>query len=276
MLANVKFLLIFLLLTGLASADSCSVSMMDEGSLIGVLALTAMFIIALAYMASQAFRKVEWEAWAKNAGLQVGVAFGIVVGINLMVLAGCAISHELVGQDMFEASAGYLGKLAYGKGFPLVYALIDASIQNQLEALDFEFTQNPLVGGAGEAPHAGEKTKANAQDAITNMLMPLIASLYAQQAIIRMAQELLIPLFIPAAFILRIFPQTRTMADYLLAISVGLAVVLPLTYVMNMTVSRASTPSTPSPRLRRQTPTSWWRRSPRSYRRRSSCPTSPS
>jgi len=235
---NLKLPFLLLLLVGLASADSCSVGLMNEASLIGVLTLTALFIIAVAFMASQFFRKAEWEAWAKNSGLQVGVAFALVVGINLMIVTGCALSNTLVGQDMFDAPINYLGNLAYGKGFPLVYALIDASLQNQLEALDFTFTQNPLVGGGGEAPHAGEKTKANAQDAITNMLMPMIASLYAQQAIIRVAQELIIPFFIPAAFVLRIFPQTRTMADYLLAISVGLAVVLPLTYVLNMYIAQ--------------------------------------
>ena len=235
-----KPVLCLFLLAGFASAASdCSVSLTDEMPFMMLLALASGFIVAFAYMASQAFQRFEWELWAKNSGVQVLVALALVFGVNVVILAGCAASEELIGpgQDMFTASNNYLEDLVYSKGFPLIYSLTEASLQNQLEAINFKFTSNPLTGGSGIARSAGEKTKANAQDAIVNMLMPLIASLSAQQLILRAVQNLIIPVFLPFAFVLRVFSQTRTVGDYMIAICLGLSVVLPLTYVMNIIIA---------------------------------------
>ncbi|MDO8339343.1 MAG: hypothetical protein Q7T16_01670 [Candidatus Burarchaeum sp.] len=232
-----KSLAFLLLLTGISSAASaCSVSITSEASLIILLALLSGLIVALAYMGSQVFQKFEWEIWAKNTGVRVLVALALVFGVNMVILAGCAASDALVGKDMFDASNSYLGNLVYSRGFPLIYTLTEASLQNQLEAIDFKFTSSPFSGGSGIAAHAGEKTKANAQDAVVNMLMPLMASLYAQQLLLQAIQTVIVPVFLPFAFVLRVFSQTRTVGDYLIAICLGLAVVLPLTYVMNLVI----------------------------------------
>jgi len=245
-----KSMLCLFLLAGIASAAACTVSLTNEASLITILALLSGLVVALAYLGSQAFQRFEWEIWAKNTGVQVLVALALVFGVNIVLLASCAASEELIGpgQDMFDASGSYLGHLIYSNGFPLVYSLTEASLQNQLEAINFKYTSDPLKGGFGVAAHAGEKTKANSQDSIVNMLMPLIASLYTQQLILQVIQNLIIPVFLPAAFVLRIFSQTRTLGDYMIALCLGLAVVLPLTYVMNMVITEGSpiNPALPS------------------------------
>ncbi|VVC03835.1 Uncharacterised protein [Candidatus Burarchaeum australiense] len=236
---------IVLLFAGLASADNFLVSIDAEASAIAILLMISIFIIALAYMASQAFHRPQWETWAKNSGFQVMVSLGLILGVNLMLIAGSSASQALVGANMFTASTNYLNNLAYGQGYPLVNSLIGASIQNQLDSLDFQFNSNPITGAEGSAKSAGKKTLANAQDALMNMLMPLIASLTAQKALLGAIEMVIIPFFLPAAFLLRIFPQTRTMADYLIALSLGLVLVLPLTYVMNIVIVNGNPPLAP-------------------------------
>src|SRR3989344_1901367 len=176
--AYIKIPAFLLLLSGLANAACTTAVFNEEGSLIGILALLSAFIISLAYMASQAFRRPEWEVWARRSGIQIGVSLILIVLVNLAILTGCGVSYTVLNEDMFKASYDYLGSLAYSNGFPLVYSLMEESFQNQLESLDFKYTANPLIGGSGFARHAGERTKANAQDMVVNMLMPLIASLY--------------------------------------------------------------------------------------------------
>ena len=237
--ANAKLLPLLLLLTGLAHAQTCEMTFTDEGPLIAVVALFSGLLVALAYMASQAFQRYEWELWAKNTGVQVLVAFALVLGVNIVILAGCVASDKLVGEDMFVASTSYLNNLVYSKGFPLIYSLTESSLQNQLEAINFKFTSTPWSGGTGIAKNAGEKTKANAQDAIVNMLMPMISSLYAQKLILESIQTIIIPIFLPMAFVLRIFSQTRTLGDFMIALCIGLGVVFPLTYVMNIVITNA-------------------------------------
>ncbi|RLG19321.1 hypothetical protein DRN67_02995 [Candidatus Micrarchaeota archaeon] len=239
-----KLSFILLLMLNVAFAQSCTtVVFSDEGSLIFPLALLSAFLVALIYMLSQAVHKPEWENWCKKAGMQILVSLILISLVNLAILAGCAVSDQLVGQDMFQVSINYLNDLAYSKGFPLVYMLTDASIQNQLEAVNFKFTTNPLTGGGGLAKNAGEKTKANAQDSVINMLMPLIASLYAQGLVLKVIQTVIVPIFLPLAFVMRIFPQTRTVADYLIAICLGLALILPLTYVLNIKIAESILPA---------------------------------
>jgi len=253
--------LLLLLLSAYSSAQAQTVeqkieTMRDriwnqEMPLVTVLMLTALFIIALAYMASQAFQKREWETWARSAGFQLGFSFAVLVGINLLLLSCSWLSYQLTmnpatndpGQDLYVASGSYLNRLVSYNGFVLVGTLTGESIQNQLEAINFKFTSTPWAGGHGSAKDAGEKTKANAQDTLTNMLMPMIASLYAQQVILQAVADFAIPLALPLAFILRLFPQTRGSADQLLAIVVGFAGILPLTYVLNMHIAASINPS---------------------------------
>ena len=66
--AYVKIPAFLLLLSGLANAACTTAVFNEEGSLIGILALLSAFIISLAYMASQAFRRPEWEVWARRSG----------------------------------------------------------------------------------------------------------------------------------------------------------------------------------------------------------------
>ncbi|MFA6035866.1 MAG: hypothetical protein WC759_02815 [Candidatus Micrarchaeia archaeon] len=211
----------------------------EEFPLVALVTFLALFVIALAYMASQAMMRKEWEAWARSAIFQLGFSFALLIAINVLLLLSNSIAIQLTGTDLYNGPQNYLSGLTYESGFGIVHTLTDQSLQNQLQAINFKFSSNPLTGGRGDASLAGEKTKANAQDTLSNMLMPMIASLYAQQVILRASADFVLPFIIPFAFALRLFPQTRSPADHVLAIAVGFAAILPLTYALNMHIAQS-------------------------------------
>ncbi|VVB66384.1 Uncharacterised protein [Candidatus Gugararchaeum adminiculabundum] len=211
------------------------VSFAEQSSLLAIAVVFVSFFLAVAFMISQLTQNHGAEAWVKAeisetfmSGLMI---FAVVVGSVALATAASSIAHS--DKSHICVAEEYLDKLISREGVPLVVSLVQGSFDNRLWATDFTYSSPPLLGGSGIARHGEKKAYAESQDAATDLLIPMIASLRVQRILLEGIQSFAWVYLLPLGFVLRLIPYMRGTADFIIAVAIGFYIVFPLTYVVN-------------------------------------------
>ena len=255
-------LLLALLLTGLQFASNydyignCnfvlaqSASPSDQGninflgvpisfaSLLGPAVLLAVFVAAIVYMVSRFVQNPQLEVFAKEELAQVIIAIVFMLFLGTMFLGACNLVENITTPpgDPFTKINNYMDYLI-SQGDHISLTLLVQSYENQLSATKYIYKGTPFSGGSGKAPNADRKTYASLQEINFDLLIPAMVSLKVQQWVLATIQAISITYILPMAIIMRLIPGLRGVSDYLMAMTFGLYVVVPLTYVLNTQIA---------------------------------------
>ncbi|VVB65460.1 Uncharacterised protein [Candidatus Gugararchaeum adminiculabundum] len=199
---------------------------------VGIALMLMLLLVSIAYMLSQAFKRQDWELWARMELVQVGVSFLIVIFIGGFAYSMCSASVFLAGGDPFEISEQYISNINWHYLFPAHYQLQVLSFQSSaLSTLytkfgtgnwNFQFPVFPGVGGISQV-----------STTLMVMLSPISLSMVSQLVLLQFIQTIALQAILPVGLILRIFPVTRDAGSFLIASAIAFYIIFPWTYVVN-------------------------------------------
>ena len=192
------------------------------------------FITGIVYMLAQFMRRPEWEAWVKIqlynimiSALLAGAAIwfaGFACGISVWVGGGL--------EDPFTIADDYLNDLFSNNIKAAISQLVIVQISSEYAASIYLQIGSPSFG-MGLAPFPVYKAISNNAQLLMNIAMPFASSLLAQKIGLEIIHASAFTVLLPVGIFLRAFAVTRDAGAFVIAMSIGLFVVLPLTYVMD-------------------------------------------
>jgi hypothetical protein len=202
--------------------------------------LTVTFVCAIVYMFAQFARRPEWEAWSKMQLYHVALSALLAGGAVAFSLAACSLSAEVAmnalhlstPQDPFQLAQNHLGGMMMGN----MRAAISQVISVQVTAEYFAATYVQLGGatfGQGFAPWPVYRIISGNAQLLSGMIIPFTSSIFAQMIGLQVVQAVAFTIVLPMGILLRAFTITRDAGSFMIAASIGLYIVLPLTYVMD-------------------------------------------
>lgn len=212
--------------------------------LIPLVAALVLLMVALAYMLGQLFSNVHLSMWAKDELYQLVLSLAMIALIVAIFQGLCAFTSaetlSLASTSMFPGVSNpfslaeqHLEWLATAQGMAASESLMKSSLHDQYEATAFLYIgYPPPFGGQSGAFNANYKARAQYKDMLLNFLMPSIISLRLQGIALHLIEVYTISLLLPLALLLRMFPFTRTMGNFLIALSLACYTLLPLLYAL--------------------------------------------
>lgn len=217
--------------------------------------ILSFFIVSIAYMAGTIFGVQEVVMWAKNELFQ-SAAVAVMLGMLLFLYAFLDLTlfpsltenvlptgtsafvpggpFNLSGNNIMLASQKYI------EGVVSVISLqFTTMLYFQVAIGRFEFMMLRLMpGGVGIVINIGSAFTPLLHfiGFTLNMLGIAMWSVQLQFAILKFAEQYMLTLFLPLGIVLRSFPFTRAVGGAFIAIALGLFIVYPLTFILNMTV----------------------------------------
>ncbi|MFA5381642.1 MAG: hypothetical protein WC356_00625 [Candidatus Micrarchaeia archaeon] len=194
-----------------------------------ILAITLSFaIIAFVFMIGRLTNQIKLIHWAKTEVINIFISVFLVV----LLLSGMLVFLELEG-DVFEKAYVYLDSQT-SKGVSYISELTRSSLNDQFESTYYAFIGTPATssGGAGKSYRAYYLAYSAQKDIVTNIVFASIISLEIQKIILQLIETFSFTAFLPIGLILRVFPGTRDIGNFILAFIIGAAFILPLTYSM--------------------------------------------
>ncbi|MBI4399737.1 hypothetical protein HY570_03225, partial [Candidatus Micrarchaeota archaeon] len=194
--------------------------------------------VAVMFMLGYSAQNPQYIAKAKIELFQMAVTIGMASIVTIASLTMCTFISQFGYSSPIISSITYMQSLVL-QADSQVRNLITASLQNQLRATEWEFTPTiwsavlGVPGGKGEGKNAHLKAVSQSQEIAIDMLLPVMASLKVQLTALSMINQFAIELLLPFGVLLRIIPFTRQAGDFLIALSVALYIVFPMTYVLN-------------------------------------------
>ena len=234
----------FVLLTGLSFAtDACQTDFISNTQYVGMALILTVVLISLAYMASQITQSEKLEVWAKDELFQLLLSVVLVTLVAGLAIGACTFSKDYMefvtgptgytGASPFLNAYHYLDSLINRQGVSLAKSIVKSGINEQLKGTKYVFWGLPLTGGCGIAYEASRKARAQEYELLVDLMMPAMVSLELQKNLLMFAETMGMAVLLPFAVVLRIIPFTRDAGNFLIALSLGVYVVLPATYVLN-------------------------------------------
>jgi len=196
-------------------------------------------VIAFFFMLGRAISRSDFEGWARKELRETIVA--VLIALAIVGLAGIScegtravLSDYAPGYTQFTYSYEYLNVLTQQMGVPAIQSmwLISYTLKNA----QFEI---PLGKGITWDPLSLTSTYASVIERMSGLLFtPFVGSLYAQLIFLQLSQAFAFTLLLPIGVVLRAIPLARKGGSFLIALSFGLYVVLPLMYVVNYDISK--------------------------------------
>jgi len=215
--------------------------------------LTIAFICAIVYMLAQFMRRPEWEAWVKIQLYHAGMSALLAVGAVMFAWFACGVSvwvasdgNPATPDDSFTVANQYLGDLFSKNIKPAIWQLIMVQIKAEYFAATYIQIGSPTFG-MGFAPLPVYKVISSNAQLLTNLAMPFASALLAQKIGLEIIKASAFTILLPLGIVLRMFTVTRDAGSFLIATSIGLFVVLPLTYVMDKMIVAGPALPTPPP-----------------------------
>lgn len=192
-------------------------------------------------MLAEFLRSPELNAWVKHELYDVAVSaviFGAVIAslatMNSVVspLVGSGKTHIQVGEEYLNETLDDL-KVTY-----LRLLVFDASIGTlgsigTSSHIPFFGVGGLALWGAGFSPLAGLNQVTNAVVTIADFIAIVLINLWAQMALLDFAKNNGITLLLPFSLLLRTFPITRKLGSTLIAFTIALYIVYPLTLALD-------------------------------------------
>ncbi len=210
--------------------------------------ILSFMLVSLAYMAGSFFESQEIAMWAKNEFYQTMAVAAMV----LMMFFFFSFLDDMLLPGITEKSTDIGGPFALSSNNIMTAAGIYITDVNTLITTQFSALlylqvaigrfENVLIkvmpGGVGFMFYLGAffTPFSHFIGYALNMLGVAMWSIQMQLAILIFSEQYMLTLFLPIGIVLRSFPFTRAIGGAFIAIAVGLYVVYPLTFVVNMNV----------------------------------------
>lgn len=195
--------------------------------------MVVMFL-AILFMLARMMKKMEWEAFVRTELSHLLVSIFWVIAIaafaSVACISACLLSN---GENPFDTAISYLSSMR-----EKIETRIDAALEIA-KAVRLESSQmlGLTEGGPFIRPYEGCSIIANNQETLSMVLFPFVASIIAQQFFLLLVSTITFQFILPIGVVLRILPYVRETGALLMALSVSLYIVFPLTYVMASTIS---------------------------------------
>ena len=216
--------------------DVCGISSFGSDGALAFIAITfaiVAFGIGLAYMYGKLREDARSETWAKDEAQNLLISVLLFVGLLAFFTASCNIAQSYTGgESPFAASERYISNLE-NSGQAVLQTLTYTSINDQEAATKYLFTGAMPFYGTGVAPEAGKRATSAHKEIVIDIYLPILASFTAQRYVLEAVQWVGVPLLLPFAFVLRLFPPTREFGNVLIAVFFGIYIVAPVLYAMS-------------------------------------------
>lgn len=207
------------------------------------------FITGIVYMLAQLMRRPEWEAWVKIQLYNIAISALLAAGAIWFASLACGISVWVGGglEDPFTIADNYLNDLFSNNINEAIRQLVIVQISAEYLAATYLQIGSPSFG-MGFAPFPVYKVISNNAQLLMNLAMPFASSILAQKIGLEIIHASAFTVLLPVGIFLRAFAVTREAGAFVIAMSIGFFVVLPLTYVMDkMIVAGPAIYGTPPP-----------------------------
>ncbi len=259
-----KQTLIFLLLfASLVSPASCignatDVILTGQGGIVAIVIMLTAIGIAIAYMIGNFSGNPRFTILAKDELYHLAVSIGLLISFSGIVLFSCTLMSYFFtstfekmmvsdssgtpttlacyaeGAELSSVSTCYI-KLAKSDAEQIAQQYLKEYINNQMYATFSVTIQIPVFNAQTVSADAYKKVYSQQYDMVLNsFIIPALLSLTMQKIILEFISQNVIAWVLPAAFLLRIFPPTRQMGNFLIALSVGLYIIIPFMYTFNL------------------------------------------
>lgn len=229
----------------------------STGYEIAMLAVTVMFMMAgIALGLGIAFRSRWLSEWGKGELTQSMINGALIGGLIALFGAGGvipALMNNLIPQDdlVLQSCAGSANCLktctdaSIPEGTPICYSLkyLQVIMDRVSNAIGYLIVVIPLLSFLASikisvfiaefAPFSGLSAFVGLYSNVLQILVMLSVMLLAQVLFLKFVYTSSLTVLLPTGLVLRSFYMTRRLGGALMAIAIGLAVVFPLTFVLD-------------------------------------------
>ena len=207
--------------------------------MVGTAAATMVLLLALFYMASQFFKKPEYEAFVSIEVYQLIISLILFSSIFIATCAANNIAESFVGggQDSFQVASSYLQYMSQDISLSSVEKLQGLAMLSQwASSVTMRFGAG--VWGVTLPTFPGLMVVERTVEFLLILISPFATSLMVQQIGLQVIAGTMLPFVLPMGAVLRIFPPTRDAGAFLMAASIGFGIIFPFTYVMHNSIVR--------------------------------------
>lgn len=255
----IKNLFVIFFLVSISSAASCAVdsaaalAASDIAPAIALVFIINIIVIALAYMAGESFHQPQLTVFAKEQIYHLVFSAILVVAFGGIMSLSCVISDGFLnysygtlksttkidsscyiqGSTSLDFAVCYINKMN-ARAEAILKKYSRDSIQLQMDSAVMYSQTLPLAGGSTVGFTAFKKAYSMQYDMLMDtFLVPSLVSLKMQKLLISFVDKIALQILLPLAFFLRIFIPTREMGNFLLGITLGIYIILPMLYALN-------------------------------------------
>jgi len=204
-------------------------------SFLGISLAFMVFVIAIAYMSAQLFRKPEYESFASIEIHQLLISALIFITILTATCFSAELVESFAGRDPYVIGREYLTYITNEVALKTVIGLQGSLLFSQFMG-SWTMRWGPSVWGTVVPAFPSFIVIERVLDFLLLLISPFAASLMVQQAILEVLRGTVLPFLLPAAVVLRIYPPTREASSFLIAAAIGFGIVFPYTYVMHSAI----------------------------------------
>jgi hypothetical protein len=255
-----RFILLLLLLSFSFAGVSCpevtastilnSELLPDIGPTIAVVFMLTILIIVFAYAGGQLLENQNMTIFAKDELYHLLFSAAMLAAIGGILAFSCVISSGLMdfslkgtgaaqfscyssSSNVFDIASCFMNRVKTDADWIAGNAL-KKSIEKQQEAVSTVSIYFPMIGGTTTSYVAYKRTYAMMYDLLyTSFLAPLLMSITLQAQLIDFMKIFGPGVLFPLAFLLRVFPATRSMGNILIGLGIGLVTIFPIMYALN-------------------------------------------
>lgn len=189
-------------------------------------------MLSLFWMASQFFRRAEYESFVSIETHQLVVSAILLATVFGAVIFSCQMGVAYAGNDPFTIGTTYLNHISNGIALKAVLSLEATKAFAQYWG-SMSFRWGLTVWGVATPAFPSFILVERVVDFLLMLITPFVASLMVQQIILEVIRGTAVAFILPAGVVLRMFPPTRNAGSFLMATAIGFQILYPFTYVMH-------------------------------------------
>ncbi|VVB65464.1 Uncharacterised protein [Candidatus Gugararchaeum adminiculabundum] len=217
------------------------------------------FAALLMYMFSIIMQSDSMKKWAQRNFIEVLASVLIVVllmGIVSGVIASVGVLTETMAHDYhFDLTVIAMGKNPQSP-FDLTYAFLSKQIGCEKKYFMYsywanyavEFVEKSTIGTVWGEPISGWPLapSTNLFHSINHSISYLLIGQYLMWHLLWFCEHTMFVFFLPLGIVLRTFPLTRGVGAFLMALAIGMFLILPLTFSLQIVLYTRGLPQTAS------------------------------
>jgi len=209
------------------------------GTMVGTGAATMILLLALFYMASQFFKKPEYEAFVSIEIYQLAISlliFALIFGTSCFAY-GMSSAFVGGGYSSFDVANTYLQYIWKDIALDSVEKLQALAVLTQW-ASSVTMRFGASVWGIMIPVFPAMTVVERTVEFLLMLITPFTASIIVQQVGLQIIKGTMLPFVLPMGVVLRMFPPTRDAGAFFISTALAFQVVFPFTYVMHASIVR--------------------------------------